>query len=98
MLRCGLRGNPGLRPVAAFRNLDPAAAKAVLVTNHGPFCWGADAAAAALNAVILEAVARMAYFTLRINESAEQVGRTLHDKHFLRKHGSRAYYGQVKES
>ena len=40
----------------------------------------------------------MAYFTLRINESAEQVGRTLHDKHFLRKHGSRAYYGQVKES
>lgn len=90
--------NTGHAIVAAFQNGDPAAVPAVLVANHGPFCWGTDAAAAAHNAVILEAVARMAYFTLRINENAEPVGRTLHDKHYLRKHGSRAYYGQVKES
>ena len=90
--------NTGNAIVAVFRNLDPAAVPAVLVANHGPFCWGTDAAAAAHNAVILEAVARMAYFSLRINEGAEPVGRALHDKHYLRKHGSRAYYGQVKES
>ena len=90
--------NTGHAIVAAFHNVDPAAVPAVLVANHGPFCWGSDAAAAAHNAVILEAVARMAYFTLRINENAESMGRTLHDKHYLRKHGARAYYGQVKES
>ena len=47
--------------------------------------------------MILEAVARMAYFTLRINAEAEPVGRGLHDKHYLRKHGTNAYYGQAKE-
>jgi L-ribulose-5-phosphate 4-epimerase len=84
--------------IRAFHNVDAFAIPAVLVANHGPFCWGADAATAAHNAVILEAVARMAYLTLRINEKAEPVERSLHDKHYLRKHGSRAYYGQVKES
>jgi len=69
----------------------------VLVANHGPFAWGPDPAAAAHNAVILEAVARMAYFTATLNSAAEPVGRGLHDKHYLRKHGSSAYYGQAKE-
>jgi L-ribulose-5-phosphate 4-epimerase len=49
---------------------------------------------AAHNAVVLEAVARMAYLTLSINEKAESIGSDLHDKHYLRKHGSSAYYGQ----
>ncbi len=70
----------------------------VLVANHGPFAWGKDAASAAHNAVILEAVARMAYLTLGINAAAQPVGRGLHDKHYLRKHGAAAYYGQPKDS
>src|SRR5580704_1238515 len=90
--------NTGHAIIRAFHNVDAFAIPAVLVANHGPFCWGPDAATAAHNAVILEAVARMAYLTLRINEKAEPVERSLHDKHYLRKHGSRAYYGQVKES
>jgi len=71
---------------------------AVLVANHGPFCWGSDSGAAAHNAVILESVARMAFFTRQLNEDAEPLGRGLHDKHYLRKHGTTAYYGQAKES
>jgi len=90
--------NTGHAIVRAFQGMDASAIPAVLVANHGPFCWASNAAAAAHNAVVLEAVARIAYFSLRINESAEPVGRTLHDKHYLRKHGSHAYYGQVKES
>jgi L-ribulose-5-phosphate 4-epimerase len=90
--------NTGHAIIGAFQNVDASAIPAVLVANHGPFCWGPDPASAAHNAVILEAVARMACLTLRINEKAEPVARSLHDKHYLRKHGSRAYYGQVKES
>ena len=70
---------------------------AVLVANHGPFAWGLDPAAAAHNAVILEAVARMAYFTINIDRAAKPIGGGLHDKHHLRKHVSNAYYGQAKE-
>jgi L-ribulose-5-phosphate 4-epimerase len=69
----------------------------VLVANHGPFAWGETPAAAAHNAVILEAIARMACFTLDIRAAAQPMGRTLHDKHYLRKHGSNAYYGQSKD-
>ena len=90
--------NTGHAIVRAFQKIDYAAVPAVLVANHGPFCWGPDAETAAHNAAVLEAVARMAYFTVRINEQAEPVGRSLHDKHYLRKHGSNAYYGQAKES
>ena len=90
--------NTGHAIARAFQKIDYAAVPAVLVANHGPFCWGPDAETAAHNAAVLEAVARMAYFTVRINEQAEPVGRSLHDKHYLRKHGSNAYYGQAKES
>ncbi len=89
--------NTGRVIVQTFSNIDYAAVPGVLVANHGPFCWGPDADSAAHNAAILEGVARMAYFTLRINDKAEPVGRGLHDKHYLRKHGSNAYYGQAKE-
>jgi L-ribulose-5-phosphate 4-epimerase len=79
-----------------FSELDPLAIPAVLVSGHAPFCWGKTAAEAAHNAVILEYVARMATHTLSINAESRPLARELHDKHFLRKHGRNAYYGQVK--
>ena len=80
----------------AFARLDPDAVPSVLVAGHAPFCWGSTPSGAAYNAVILEYVARMAYHTLLINAESRPLARELHDKHFLRKHGSNAYYGQVK--
>jgi L-ribulose-5-phosphate 4-epimerase len=82
----------------AFLNskLDPDSVPAVLVAGHAPFCWGKSAADATHNAVILEYVARMATHTLSINADSRPLARELHDKHFLRKHGRNAYYGQVK--
>jgi L-ribulose-5-phosphate 4-epimerase len=68
----------------------------VLVAGHAPFCWGPTAASAAHNAVILEYVAKMALHTLSINAESGPLPQELHDKHFLRKHGRNAYYGQVK--
>jgi L-ribulose-5-phosphate 4-epimerase len=90
--------NTGTAIARTFERMDYAAIPAVLVANHGPFTWGPDVAAAAHNAVILEAVARMAYLTVSISESAESIGRDLHDKHYLRKHGSSAYYGQARKN
>jgi L-ribulose-5-phosphate 4-epimerase len=72
-----------------------ASVPAVLVAGHGPFTWGTSAADAAHNAVILESVARMAYYTVSLSKEASPISRELHDKHYLRKHGSKAYYGQV---
>jgi L-ribulose-5-phosphate 4-epimerase len=80
----------------AFAKLDPDSVPAVLVAGHAPFAWGKDAGDAAHNAVILEYVARMASHTLSINAESRPLARQLHDKHFLRKHGKNAYYGQVK--
>lgn len=79
-----------------FTEIDPMAISAVLVAGHAPFCWGPTAAEAAHNAVILEYVAKMASHTLSINAESRPLTRELHDKHFLRKHGRNAYYGQVK--
>jgi L-ribulose-5-phosphate 4-epimerase len=90
--------NTGMAIVRAFQRSDANKVPAVLVANHGPFTWGMDVAAAAHNAAMLEAVARMAYFTLTINADCESIQRALHDKHYLRKHGSTAYYGQTGRS
>jgi L-ribulose-5-phosphate 4-epimerase len=79
-----------------FAKLDPNSIPAALVAGHAPFCWGPTPAAAAHNAVILEYVARMAAHSLLINAESRPIARELHDKHFLRKHGRNAYYGQVK--
>ena len=79
-----------------FADLDPDSIPAVLVAGHAPFCWGASASDAAHNAVILEYVARMACHTVSINTESRPLAPELHDKHFLRKHGRNAYYGQVK--
>ena len=89
--------NTGQVIVRTFSGIDYESIPAVLVANHGPFAWGGDAKAAAHNAVILEAIARMAFFTTAINHDAQSVGRRLHDKHYFRKHGRQAYYGQAKE-
>jgi len=89
--------NTGEAIVRVFEAEHHAEIPAVLVVNHGPFTWGPDAKTAAHNAVILESVARMAYLTLGINPEATPVGPHLHDRHYLRKHGSQAYYGQVKD-
>jgi len=86
----------GVAICQTFAKLDPDAIPAVLVAGHAPFCWGRTAADAAHNAVILEYVARMACHTLSINAESRPLARELHDKHFLRKHGRNAYYGQVK--
>lgn len=86
--------NTGYVIARAFVELDYEAVPAVLVANHGPFAWGKDPAEAAHNAVILEAVARMATLTFSINAHPQSISGALHDKHYLRKHGSDAYYGQ----
>jgi L-ribulose-5-phosphate 4-epimerase len=72
-----------------------ASVPAVLVAGHGPFTWGATGTEAAHNAVILESIARMAFYTLQLAKDASPISRELHDKHYLRKHGSNAYYGQA---
>jgi L-ribulose-5-phosphate 4-epimerase len=79
-----------------FDAIDYAAVPGVLVANHGPFTWGPDAMAAAQTAVVLEMLARTAYLTIGINRGAGEISPTLRDKHFLRKHGTNAYYGQVR--
>ncbi len=76
------------------RNIDPVQIPAVLVKNHGPFAWGKDAMEAVHNAVVLEEVAAMQFRTLLLNPDAKPMQKTLLDKHFLRKHGAGAYYGQ----
>ena len=75
-------------------NLSPNEVEMVLVACHGPFTWGKDAAKAVYNAAVLEEVARMAYLTLQINPNTLPIKQTLKDKHFFRKHGANAYYGQ----
>jgi L-ribulose-5-phosphate 4-epimerase len=79
-----------------FAELDPDSIPAALVAGHGPFCWGSSAAEAAHNAAILEFVARMACHTLSINGESGPLPQALLDRHFLRKHGSHATYGQAK--
>jgi L-ribulose-5-phosphate 4-epimerase len=73
---------------------DPVAVPGVLCKNHGPFAWGKDAAEAVHNAVVLEEVAKMAYRSEVINPDVEPAPQELQDKHYFRKHGANAYYGQ----
>ena len=79
--------------VEKFHSLDPNAIPGVLVNNHGPFAWGKDADDAVHNAVVMESVSKMAYFTLNIKR-VSRLDQKLLDKHYLRKHGKDAYYGQ----
>jgi L-ribulose-5-phosphate 4-epimerase len=76
------------------RKINPSQIPAVLVNDHGPFIWGADANKAVYNSVVLEEVAQMAYHTISLNKQKVGIDKFLLDKHFLRKHGLNAYYGQ----
>ena len=88
--------NTGKLIVNEFKRLDrdPEAVPGVLCKNHGPFVWGKDAMNAVHNAVVLEEVAKMALFTEQINREVEPAPQELQDKHYFRKHGANAYYGQ----
>lgn len=86
--------NTGLAIVRRFRKLDPGAMPAVLVAGHASFCWGPTMAAAVDNALYLEEVATMAYHTLVLAPRTPPIAAALLDRHFRRKHGAKAYYGQ----
>lgn len=86
--------NTGLVIVETFNGSNPMYVPGVLCTNHGPFTWGKDAAEAVHNAVVLEEVAKMALKTELLFSGVKPAPKTLQDKHFMRKHGPGAYYGQ----
>ncbi len=86
--------NTGQAVAERFAGCDPLEIPAVLVAGHGPFAWGRTAVEAAHNAVILEEVARLAFFSLSISAQTPGLGSAHRDKHFFRKHGAKATYGQ----
>ncbi len=86
--------NTGVAICRRFRDLDPDAVPAVLVAGHAPFCWGKTVHDAAHNAVVLESVARMAFYTTTLRPEAPGVSQALLDRHYFRKHGAKATYGQ----
>jgi L-ribulose-5-phosphate 4-epimerase len=77
-----------------FKNIDPMSVPAVLVHSHGPFCWGPDARRAVECAAVLEEVAMMAWHARTLNTTLPPIQKELLDRHYLRKHGKDAYYGQ----
>ncbi len=84
----------GMVIIETFKGKDPNALPAVLVHSHGPFTWGTDAMDAVHNAVVLEEVAFMNFHTLMLESNIPSMQQELLDKHYLRKHGTNAYYGQ----
>lgn len=86
--------NTGLAIVRCMRKRDPLHTPGVLVAGHAPFCWGATPAEAAHNAVVIEEIAQLALNTVSVNPKARPLLRALHEKHFFRKHGPSASYGQ----
>jgi L-ribulose-5-phosphate 4-epimerase len=86
--------NTGLAIVRLIEGRDPLGCPAALVASHGPFCWGKSAAEAAHNAVIVEELAAMAWLALGVNPAAGPIADALRDKHYFRKHGDKASYGQ----
>lgn len=90
--------NTGTVIIETFRGIDPSAVPGVLVRNHGPFAWGTSAANAVHNAVVMEEVAFMNYHAMTLKPQATCVSQTLLDKHYYRKHGKNAYYGQEVKS
>ncbi|MBC1794704.1 L-ribulose-5-phosphate 4-epimerase [Listeria booriae] len=78
------------------RGVNPTDVPGVLLHGHGPFTWGKDATSAVMNAVVLDEVCKMNYYTRQLNSYAEELPKRVLDKHYLRKHGKNAYYGQGK--
>jgi L-ribulose-5-phosphate 4-epimerase len=97
-IRENYEANTGEMIVRRFGNLDPQKVPAILVAGHGPFCWGATAADAAHMASVMEELAHMAYSSFTLNPELRPISQELLDKHFLRKHGPSAYYGQKKNN
>jgi len=91
----GYEENTGHAIVRCFAGGDGMSVPAALVAGHAPFCWAKNVTEAAKVAVVLEEVAYMAWQTVLLNPSIQALPRELHDKHFLRKHGAKAYYGQT---
>lgn len=89
--------NTGILIAEYFKNKDYVAMPGVLCKNHGPFAWGKDPFEAVHNAVVLEEVAKMATRTEMINPEAKPAPKVLQDKHYYRKHGANAYYGQINK-
>lgn len=91
--------NSGLVIVEYFRNngIEPLSCPGALIRNHAPFTWGKDCFKAVENSIILEEVAKMAALTLRFNKDVQPAPQYLQDKHYFRKHGANAYYGQKEE-
>lgn len=90
----GYEKNTGKVIIERFENIDENALPGVLCREHGPFSWGTSPANAVHNAKVLEEVAKMAYYTEMINNKKDTISQYLLDKHYLRKHGKNAYYGQ----
>ncbi|MGL5438063.1 MAG: L-ribulose-5-phosphate 4-epimerase [Lachnospiraceae bacterium] len=90
----GYEKNTGIVIIETFKGKNPVHVPGVLCKNHGPFTWGKDAADAVHNAVVVEEVAKMNAWTELINPRADQTPACMQDKHFQRKHGPNAYYGQ----
>ena len=86
--------NTGKAIVRRFQGLDPAGLPGVLVAGHAPFAWGKSAMEAAYHAVVLESIARMAYYTATLNPECKGISQALLDRHHFRKHGVKATYGQ----
>lgn len=84
----------GIQITDAFRDRNPAETPMVIVAGHAPFAWGKDAAESVYHAVVLEEIARMAFLTKTIHPSTPPLKQEIVDKHYLRKHGKDAYYGQ----
>ena len=89
--------NTGLVIIETFEGKNPMHIPGVLCSNHGPFTWGIDADNAVHNAVVLEEVAKMACRTELLMPGVASAPQVIQDKHFLRKHGANAYYGQIKK-
>jgi len=89
-------GNTGKTIIEAFEGRNPMYTPGALCKNHGPFAWGKDGVNAVHNAVVLEEIAKMAILTRIVNPDAGETPTCMSDKHFLRKHGPNAYYGQGK--
>lgn len=89
--------NTGHLIVETFSDKDPGEIPGVLVSAHGPFTWGANATEAVTHARVLEFVAETAYRTSMLNRESNAINKVLRDKHYLRKHGKDAYYGQDNE-
>lgn len=86
----------GVQITDAYTDRDPLAAPMVIVAGHAPFTWGKDAAQSVYHAALLEEIARMAYLTRTLDPNAQPLKQAILDKHYLRKHGKDAYYGQSK--